>query len=483
MRLPAHKTKIVCTIGPASRSTASLTRMVRSGMNVARLNLAHGELSQHRKDIHAIRSIAERLDRPVTILLDLPGPKIRIGRLKNEPLTLKKGASVTLTTRNVLGTASLLPVEFEMFPQSVSRGSIVYLADGFIQLRVQDISGVDVSCKVLIGGQLLSHKGLNLPRAKVIPEPLTEKDLEFVSFGLAEGIDVFGLSFVEKADDIVRVKEFAASRGKSIYVVAKIERAEAVRNIDKILEVADAIMIARGDLGVQIPIQDVPITQKKLIRKANLRGRPVITATQMLESMVDNIRPTRAEATDVANAILDGTDAVMLSEETAIGKYPLDTLKTMVRIAVAVERQRSVMGFSLPVEEYFRHARGRKHVTVEDVLSLNVIDALHSLNVRFVLTPTYTGSTPRRVSRFKPDCWILSFSSHEPTYRFVSLSYGVYPILIREESPEKLGWHQTMLDFVRCAGLVESGDTVILTEGSSAGQFSGADSLRVVTID
>jgi len=479
LKLPAHKTKIVCTIGPTSRSTAVLQRMIRNGMNVARLNLAHAELENHRKDIQRIRSTAAKLERPVTIFLDLPGPKIRLGKLESEPLVLKKGSNVTLTTRNILGTASLLPVEFAAFTQSVSRGGIVYLNDGFIQLKVQEISGDEVSCKVLIGGMLFSHKGLNLPHARVLPDPLTDRDLEFVAFGLEEGIDIFGMSFVEKAQDIIRVKEFARGKGKTIRVVAKIERAEAVKNIDEILEVADAIMVARGDLGVQIPIQDVPMTQKKLIRKANIRGKPVITATQMLESMVENVRPTRAEATDVANAILDGTDAVMLSEETAIGKYPSETVKMMAQIAVSVERQRSAIAISSPVEDYFRHARGRRHVTIEDVLSLNVIDAIYSLNVRLVLTPTYTGSTPRRISRFKPNCWILAFSSHEPTCRFAALSYGVYPILMENVNGR---WHDAMLDSILGSGLAKKGDTVILTEGSSVGQFSSADSLRIVTV-
>jgi len=309
-------------------------------MNVARLNFSHGNPEEHRGDIRRIRSIAAQLDRVVTILIDLPGPKIRIGKLQNEPLVLKKGDNVTLATQDILGTASRIPVNYKRLPETVSKGSLIYLNDGFLQLRVQGVSSDEVRCKVIIGGPLLSNKGLNLPRAKISMDPITDKDLDFVGLGLKEGVDTFGTSFIEKADDIRKVKEFARKRGKSIHVVAKIERAEAARNIDEILDVADAIMIARGDLGVQIPIEDVPAVQKKLIRKANLLGRPVITATQMLESMTENIRPTRAEVTDVANAILDGTDAVMLSEETAIGKYPVETVKMMARIAMSIERQR-----------------------------------------------------------------------------------------------------------------------------------------------
>jgi len=309
LQLAGHKTKIVCTIGPASRTELVIKKLIKSGMNVARLNLSHGTLEHHREDIRRIRSLAAQLERAVTILIDLPGPKIRIGKLQNEPLELRRGDNVTLTAQDILGTTSRIPVNYPQLPQSVAKGSLIYLNDGLLQLRVHEVSGDEVRCKVIIGGPLLSHKGLNLPRARIWRDPITEKDLDLVDFGLKEEVDTFGTSFVEKADDIRKVKEFARKRGKSIYVVAKIERAEAARNIDEILDTADAIMIARGDLGVQIPIEEVPGVQKKLIHKANLLGRPVITATQMLESMTENIRPTRAEVTDVANAILDGTDA------------------------------------------------------------------------------------------------------------------------------------------------------------------------------
>ena len=480
MKLPTQKTKIVCTIGPASRSHTILKRMIQGGMSVARVNMAHGEIHTQKENIRRIRSAATRLNRPVSILIDLPGPKIRIGKLQSEGLTLRKGARVTLTTRDVPGTAALLPVEYPDFPRSVYKRGIVYLNDGFIQLRVMDISDDDVICRVLVGGSLFSHKGLNLPKSKLAPDAVTEKDLELLSFGLEQGVDIFGLSFVEKAQDIVKVKEFAQSKGKSIRVVAKIERAEAVRNIDSILEVADAIMIARGDLGVQMPMQDVPMIQKRLIRKANLRGRPVITATQMLESMVGNVRPTRAEATDVANAILDGTDAVMLSEETAVGKYPVETVKTMSRIAMSVERQRGSIRLSSDVEEYFRRGDGRKRISVEDVVSLNVVDALRALRIRFVLIPTLGGSTPRRVSRFKPDCWILAFCHSEAMCRFLTLSYGVAPVMLSDKVDN---WHNLMLQFMRDSRLAKVGDKVVLAEGMSVGQFDGADSMRIAAVN
>jgi pyruvate kinase len=479
VQLPNHKTKIVCTIGPASRTDSGIKNLIKSGMNVARLNFSHGHPDDHMQDIRRIRSIASHLNREVAILIDLPGIKIRIGTLQSEPLVLKKDDSVTLTTEHIIGTVSRIPVNYAQLSQSVSKGSLIYLNDGFLQLKVWEVSDNEVKCKVVIGGPLLSQKGVNLPQAKLSMDPITEKDLDFVELGLKEGVDTFGTSFIEKADDILKVKEFARRRGKSIYVVAKIERAEAARNIDELLGVADAIMIARGDLGVQIPIEDVPAVQKSLIRRANLRGRPVITATQMLQSMTENIRPTRAEVTDVANAILDGTDAVMLSEETAIGKYPVETVNMMARIAVSTERERRAVKRPSDLEDYFKTGIGGKKVNAEDVVSLSVIQAVRALNARFIVTPTYTGSTPRRISRFKPDCWILSFSNYVPTYRFLALSYGVYPFLIKESADD---WHDATMQLIKEFNLAKKGDRVVLTEGKSLEQISDADSLRIVTV-
>ncbi|MFH0813330.1 MAG: pyruvate kinase [Pseudomonadota bacterium] len=479
LTLPSHKIKIVCTIGPASRSESVLRKLVKGGMNVARLNFAHGSLEEHREDIRRIRSVASQLNQLVMILIDLPGPKIRIGKLQDEPVVLKKGASVTLTTNDILGTASLIPVNYKQLPESVAKGGTIYLNDGFIQLKVLEVSGTEVRCKVAIGGQLLSHKGLNLPNAKILIDPVTDQDLEFVEFGLQEGVETFSVSFVEKADDLIKVKEFARKRGRSINVVAKIERAEAVKNIDEILEVADAIMVARGDLGVQLPIEEVPGVQKKLIHKANFLGRPVITATQMLGSMTENIRPTRAEATDVANAILDGTDAVMLSEETTIGKYPVDTVKMMVRIAMSIEHQRRAVKVTSDLEDYFKGSAGQKNLSIEDVVSLNVIEAARALNVRFIVTPTQSGSTPRRISRFKPNCWILSFTDNKKTHHFLGLSYGVYPFEMEKEGES---WREGVMKFIKKSGLVNKGDRVILTESVPPGEVEGTNSLSIITV-
>lgn len=479
MKLPRHKTKVVCTIGPASRSEPTLEKLIRAGMNVARLNAAHGTLKEHLETIRCIRSVATRLGQPIGLMMDLPGPKIRIGKLQKEPLVFKTGDVTVLTNRAVAGTARLIPVEYPELPRSVSPGDVVFLNDGLIQLRVQKVSESEVSCRVMVGGPLQSHKGVHIPGARLAKSAVTDKDLSLVRFGLRHGVDLFAVSFVGGADDIVKLKEFARRRGRRIRVIAKIERAEAVRNINEILEAADAIMIARGDLGVQIPLEQVPAVQKRLVFQANLAGRPVITATQMLESMTENTRPTRAEVTDVANAIWDGTDAVMLSEETAIGKYPVETVRMVARIAVASESPRHDPRSSSHLIDYFRDRRTENRPTIEHVLSLSVVEAVHEMRTRFVLAPTRSGSTPQLISRFKPDCWILAFTTNEAVHRFLALSYGVYPILMQKEPRD---WDGAILNLLRRSRLAKRGDRVVLTRGTSPAQVRGADSLRMITV-
>ena len=481
MTLPDQKTKIVCTIGPASRSREVLARMVRAGMNVARLNLSHGTFDEHRENIKNIRAAAEDAGLPVTILIDLPGPKIRIGDLANEPMELHKGEVVTLTTSPAPADPSRIPVEFEQFPQLVSEGSTVFLNDGFLQLRVDEVTESDVRATVVIGGPLLSRKGMSLVGGGgiVALSAVTDRDLECIDFGLAEGLDTFGISFIERAEDVRKARGYAARFGKSIRVIAKIERQEALANLDEILRETDGVMIARGDLGVQTPIEEVPAVQKRIIQKANILGRPVITATQMLMSMTDNIRPTRAEVTDVANAILDGTDAVMLSEETSIGKYPVETVAMMAKIARSTEEKRTIVGAGCSPLDYFRQGKGREKITVNDVVSLNVIEAMDALGSRFVLTPTRSGNTPRSISRFKPEAWILAFTRNPSTLKFLAFSYGVCPFLIQSE---KEYWHGAILDSIRDSGLIQPGERVVLTEGVSPGR-EGTDSLIILTVD
>lgn len=340
MNLPFHKIKIVCTIGPASDSTKTLTAMIKNGMSVARLNMAHGQPEEHIQTIARIRQIAAKLNCVVPILMDLPGTKMRIGTLLSEPMLLTKNQKITLISQPIQTEVNVIPVEFPDFTKQVSKGSLIFLNDGFIQLRVDTVSNYAVFCHVIIGGELLSHKGINIPGSHATIKAITENDLKWLDFGLRAKVSIFGLSFVSKSSDIVFVRDFAKQKGEIVYLVAKIERQQAIKNINKIINVSNGIMIARGDLGVEIPLQEVPMIQKTLIRKANKAGRSIITATQMLESMTHNSRPTRAEVADVANAILDGTDAIMLSEETAIGDYPVESVQMMKAIALAIEPHR-----------------------------------------------------------------------------------------------------------------------------------------------
>jgi pyruvate kinase len=449
-------------------------------MNIARLNFSFGAYAEHKNDIKQIKKIAAELNKTVSILIDLPGSKIRIGRLETEPLLLKKNEIISLTSANVVGTHTLLPVNYAQLAQSVSKGRTIYFSDGSIQLKVENVINDEVKCRVLIGGSLFSSKGVNLPGAKLFIEPVTKKDLEFVDFGINHGVNTFGISFIQNASDVDKVKDYGRRKGLKIYAVAKIERKEAVKNFEKILTVSDAIMIARGDLGLEIPLEDVPIVQKKLIRTANLYGCPVITATQMLESMKDNTRPTRAEVADVANAILDGTDAVMLSEETAIGKYPIETVQMMKSIAGATEKKRSQENLSYHLENYLKQTVGKEHRTIADIISLNVVEAAEALHVHYILTPTASGNTARRVSRFKPKCWILSFSRQKTVSEFLNFSSGVYPFHMPNKGKS---WHNPILRFITHAGLVKKDDKVILTQRRFVGRPGSTDSFGIITID
>ena len=477
MQIPDHKTKIVCTIGPASSSEEMIRKLMLTGMNVARINFSHGNFESHSEVIQRVRKVAAELNRTVAILADLPGPKIRIGKLEKEPIMLHKGNFVTLTVDEELGNEKRIPVSYKQLPESVVPGSLIYLSDGFIQLRCLEISGNDVLCEVLIGGELYSHKGLNLPGAKIFLDPVTEKDFKILEFALSKEIDIFSISFIESAEDIHKVRNFAAARGKSIHIVAKIERRQAVENIHEILKETDGLMVARGDLGVEIPIQEVPSVQKEIIQSAKLLGIPVITATHMLASMTNNIRPTRAEATDVANAILDGTDAVMLSEETAVGNYPVEAVEIMAKIAKATENWRSKTKWGL--DTIIKGIMARE-MSIDEVITLQVHEALQKLPVAAVLTPTRSGATPRRISRFKPETWILAFSRVPRTCDFLSLSYGVYPVNVKET---KEGWEKKATEKAKELGFVKSGEVVIFTQGPSLGKPGGTNMLKILTLE
>ncbi|ASJ13949.1 pyruvate kinase [Thermococcus radiotolerans] len=478
MKLPSHKTKIVATIGPASMNRKTIEAMIRAGLSVARINFAHGDLEQHAKTIETVREASERLNRPVAILGDLPGVKIRVGEILNGSVTLRRWQTVVLTTRDVAGTEGEIPVEFKEFPKMVSKGDVIYLSDGFIALRVEDVRGPDVVCKVLVGGTLFSHKGINVPKARMAIDAVTDRDLEFIEFAIEHGIDAVGISFVGSAYDVLKVRRFVEERKGSLFIIAKIERPDAVKNFDDILCAADGIMIARGDLGVEMPIEKLPVLQKKLIHKANVAGKPVITATQMLESMTEEKLPTRAEVTDVANAILDGTDAVMLSEETAVGKYPVDAVRMMARIAKTIEAYRDSQWSARIIEWKMTRwsEKGPKKGTIKDTIARSIIEALNSMDIKYILTPTRTGETARLISRFKPKQWVLAFATDEHVARSLMFSYGVYPFVVTETSEEEI------LRLIRGLGLVKENDPVLLTKGTPIGKTVGTNTIRIFTV-
>jgi pyruvate kinase len=458
MTLPTYRTKIVCTLGPASESREIMEEMIRAGMNVARLNFSHGDFASHEKTIKNIRAASQAMGQRLAIMGDLPGPKMRIGHFAKEPIDLKIGESFTLTTDNIIGDESRVSASFSRLPQAVKPGDRLYLNDGLIQLEVVKVEGTNVRCRVLVGGELRSRKGLNLPDIDLGIGAFTEQDHRWLRFAQEQGVDAVSQSFVEGAADIVAVRKAAADLHYHPFIIAKIERSRALNHIDEILEVTDGIMIARGDLGVEIPIEQIAVVQKELMKKANLRARPVITATQMLESMIDNRRPTRAESTDVANAILDGTDGVMLSGESAMGKYPVDAVAMLAKIAAAVEPHRHAS----TVKEQFEGIDLRGRLRPSHLILLGVEANLEYILPAAVFVPTRSGASARRLAGFHLPVWIVAVCSEEATCQHLQFSSGVYPV---HEAEDPEDWNSYISTWVEGQGL--KGDIVIMTEGPS----------------
>ena len=451
-----RRTKIVCTIGPATDSEEMLTRMIGAGMNVARVNFSHGTHEYHRMVIRRIKEIRRTLNKPVAILQDLQGPKIRVGLIGGGTgfVTLLPGQEFVLTTEDVPGDENRVSVSLKSLPEEVLGGHRILLADGNIELVVERVAGPEIHCKVLVGGPLSSHKGMNLPHCEVRVASLTDKDRSDIPVGLEEGVDAIALSFVRSAADVIAARQAIESHGGRVPIVAKIEKSQAVDNIDSIIQEAQAIMVARGDLGVEIDIERVPMVQKDIIRKCNALGKPVITATQMLQRMVDNPRPTRAEATDVANAILDGTDAVMLSDETAVGHYPVEAVMMMDRIARAAEGNLDVMKFeNIPIEQGTEHAISRA--------SYFIAKEVHAAAI---LTPTWSGTTACLVSRFRPKQLIIASTPNESALDFLALCWGVVPLYIpSSDTIDDMILHS--IDAATKAGYLKAGEQVIITGG------------------
>jgi len=451
-----RKTKIVCTIGPASESSQTLEAMIQMGMNIARLNFSHGTREEHLRKIQTIRQIADRLKKPVAILQDLSGPKIRVGLMKEGGVELKRGEEFNLTSQALLGDEKKASVTYPSLPNEVKSGDRILLSDGAIELQVLGSSAQDIRCRVVVGGILTSHKGLNFPTGAILASAFTEKDHEDLLFGIQNRVDLVSLSYVKWASDIEGVKKILEEKSADIPVIAKIERREALENTDKIISASDAIMVARGDLGVETPIEKIPNVQKMLIRKANALGKPVITATQMLRSMVDHTQPTRAEVTDVVNAIYDGTDAVMLSEETATGRFPVEALQMMAKIAQAAEEE-------FPFDQFLRRET-KGETDLPQAISHTATLLAEEVNAVAIITPTESGSTSRWVSRLRPRQPILALSRHLSTIRRLNLCWGVYPVLVSD-------WKDTddMLErskrILKELGIASSGGRIVIIAG------------------
>jgi len=453
-----NKTKIVCTIGPASESLEVMCRLIEAGMNIARLNFSHGDFSAHKQVIDNLRVASAKTGKRLTIMADLSGPKMRIGKLALEPVELKQDDAFTLTTDDIIGDNTRVSVSFAGLPKAVKAGDTLYLNDGYIELEVTKVHGHDVTCTVKVGGELRSRKGLNLPGINLGISAFTERDHECLKFALENGVDAVSQSFVESARDIHEVRKAAQELGYHPFIIAKIERSNALANIDEIVEAADGIMIARGDLGVEVPIERIAVVQKDLMRRANMRAKPVITATQMLESMTTNKRPTRAEATDVSNAIINGTDCVMLSGESAMGNYPVESVTMLAKIAAAVEPERR----QISLKEMFQGIDLTGRMKPEHVIAGSVEASLEFVTPAAVFVPTRTGATARSVGRFRLPVWIIAVSSQEATCQNLQFSYGVYPVC-EKEHPEN--WKPYVKEWLQRHNI--PGDIVVLTEGPS----------------
>ncbi len=451
-----RKTKIVCTVGPASESPQVLEALIQGGMNVARLNFSHGTHEEHSKKIKTIRQIADRLRRPVTILQDLGGPKIRIGKMKEGGGELKRGKPFCLTNQVLIGDETQATVTYPALPSEVRPGDRILLADGTIELQVLESDGKNVRCQVISGGILTSHKGMNFPTRTPLASAFTEKDQRDLLFGIQQGVDLVSLSYIQKAADIEGVKKILKKESADIPVIAKIERKEALENIDEIILASDGIMVARGDLGLETPIEKIPNVQKRLIRKANDSGKPVITATQMLRSMVDHTQPTRAEVTDVVNAIYDGTDAVMLSEETASGQFPVEAFQMMAKIAQSAEEE-------FPHPLFLRREKG-EGMNLQQAITYTASLLAEEVGAKVIVTPTESGSTARWVSKLRPRQPILALTRHLSTVRELNLSWGVDPVL----GP---GWKDTdeMLErskrMPKELGMASKGEKIVIIAG------------------
>jgi pyruvate kinase len=467
-----RKTKIVCTIGPSSEAPEMLKKLIGAGMNVARLNFSHGDFEEHGSRMNNIRAVSKELGANTAILLDTKGPEIRTGKLKEEPIELIQDEHVVLTTEEILGDATRISITYADLPNDVNIGSTILIDDGLIGLKVVAVEGTEIKCLIVNGGTLKSKKGVNVPGVSISLPGITEKDRADIIFGIQQGVDFIAASFVRKAVDVMEIRSLLEEyNANHIQIISKIENQEGVDNLDEILQVSDGLMVARGDLGVEIPAEEVPLVQKMMIKKSNFAGKPVITATQMLDSMQRNPRPTRAEASDIANAIFDGTDAIMLSGETAAGKYPIESIQTMSRIAERAE-------LALEYREMLVKQSLAQQTTVTEAISQSVANSALDLDARAIITATESGYTARMISKYRPKAPIIAVTPIPQVMRRLALIWGVVAVEgeVARSTDEMF---EMAVDACVNAGHIHLGDLVVITAGVPVGRSGTTNLIKV----
>ncbi|MBQ6590087.1 MAG: pyruvate kinase [Lachnospiraceae bacterium] len=469
-----RKTKIICTIGPASESEEKLRELINAGMNVARFNFSHGTHEEHREKFKRLVRIRREMGKPVATLMDTKGPEIRLRDFEGGKVMLEKGKGFTLTTEEIMGTAERATISYKGLVNDVQAGSSILIDDGLIELRVDNVTDTDIHCTIINGGPVSNHKGVNVPDTDLSMPFISEQDRADIEFGCKMGYEYIAASFTRTAADVREIREILDAHGSKMKIIAKIESTQGVNNIDEILDVADGVMVARGDLGVEVPMEEVPVYQKHIIHLAEIRGKIVVTATQMLDSMMHNPRPTRAEATDVANAIYDGTTAIMLSGETASGAYPVEAVKTMSRIAEAAEND-------INYRHRFMNRPLEVGTDITTAISHSTCMVAQDIGAKAIVTVTMSGFTARRISKYKPTCPIVACSVSEAVACQMNLLFGVIPLNLPQEDNEE-GLFEAAVIAAKKAGVAEKGDKIVLTAGVPLGETGNTNMIRVFEV-
>lgn len=467
-----RKTKIICTLGPATDNNNVLEKLIDEGMNVARFNFSHGDHDIHLKRLNELKELREKKRRPIAAMLDTKGPEVRVCQFENDKVLLLAGNTFTLTTREVKGTDKIVQITFPDLPKDVSEGTAILIDDGLIELKVKTVTDTDIECEIINGGYVSNNKGVNVPNVDLSMPYLSERDKSDILFGIEQGFDFIAASFVRTAGDVLQIRRFLEEHNcYSINIISKIENSQGVEHIDEIIQISDGIMVARGDMGVEIPNEEVPVIQKMIIKKVYNAGKQVITATQMLDSMMKNPRPTRAETADVANAIYDGTSAIMLSGETAAGAYPVESLRTMVRIAVRTEQD-------IDYRKRFNSLERRANPDVTDAISHATCTTALDISAKAIVTVTKSGRTARMISRYRPSCDIIAGTTYSNVCRQLNMSWGVTPVLIEEES-DTFDLFGNAVSEIKDEGYLEADDLIVITAGVPLGISGTTNMLKV----